>query len=392
MPIFRRARIFGEDINSAASIIRGRVCAFSSGNNESVALHPRLATNIIHSSVRGNLMGNTLPLGIYCVNKYCHCRGPRTKHLHRFRRFNIRYFNTTTPGTSTRIVVLTGRILSDINVRGVSLRVGSVNYPRYEGGCDTTLGGCFDSGVSALYSAYGSELSHGPVHVLSYGSPVYDKLSGGTPIIVSCLYSSYHRRFSNIGGRLSTTNVGCGIGPRVMHKLSCCAHAIFRFISNSVNTRDAIYNNNECSKLISRVNNPRVTNLNFNVNVRHLVLMLSTRGARLPGISHYSLCVTAVNGGTTLGTARLYYGLEGSNFGVRASIMNHNLGTRVGCTSGVNTTFAVILNSDRLRGGRTGLGGVRDNRRVAISLGGLDDRLFTTLGGTSLSTLARTLR
>lgn len=368
-PIFRRARLFRHNINSAASMIRGRVCAFSSGNKHSVALHPRNASNTMETFLRGKLFGRPVPRGVCCLASYCHCRGPRTNELHRFRRFNIRYFNTNTPSRSTRVVTLTGRIFGCLNMSGLSLRVGSVNYGGYHTRCRGTLGRCFTSRVSRLYSAYHNELRGGPVEVLSYGDPVYSRVTGNTPIVASCLYSSYHRRFSSMGGCLSTVGVTCAMGPHVIHKLSCCAHAIFRFISGRVNTRNAMYNKKECSNLVRRINKGPLPTYNFNVNVRELLLLVRTRGAPFPRHGGYSVFVMSVNSRTGVGTTRLTASLHGRKLSTRFSAINENFGTRVGCTGGVNTLCAIILNRGRLSSKGIGLGGVTSNARRRAALG-----------------------
>lgn len=373
-PIFRRARLFRENINSAASIIRGRVCAFSSGDNEDVALHPRNATNTTESFLRGKLSGRTLPRGICCLASYCHCRGPRTNELHRFRRFNVRYFNATSPLTSTRVVSITSAVFGRLKVGSLDLHVGSVNYPRYHTGCRTTLGRCFSTHGSRLYSAYGNELREGPVEVLSYGSPIYKRVTGSTPIVLSCLYSRYGRRFRDIGGCLGTVGVRCAVSPEVIHKLSCCAGAIFRFISGSVNTRNAIYNNNECSNLVRRLNNRDAPSLKFTVKVRELVLLVRTRNYRCPGRTRPSLFVTTLNGGTALGTIRLTGSVHRRNFAYLCSLGNEDLQTRVGCTSGLGTGCAVIVNSSRISGKLTIVGGVRANRRARLTLRAFIDK------------------
>jgi histidyl-tRNA synthetase len=282
-PILEKTELFARSIGAATDIVEKEMYSFADRNGESVTLRPEATASVLRAFVEHHLHGQQPIQKLFSLGPMFRHERPQKGRLRQFHQINAECLGTSSPWADAEIILLLLRILADVGLTEVRLRLNSLGCPACRPAFDSALRIFFEKRQGDFCPDCRRRIVTNPLRVLDCKVERCREYLLEAPGIQEFICPECRDHFGLLLELLSPHGVPIQIDPRLVRGLDYYCRTTFEVTASNLGAQDAVAGGGRYDGLIKTLGGPDLPGIGFAIGLERLALLVPERDAWQPG-------------------------------------------------------------------------------------------------------------
>ena len=292
-PVFEHTELFARGVGDTTDIVQKEMYTFQDRGHRSVTLKPEGTAGAVRCFLENNLYAEALPCKMYYLNApIFRYEAPQSGRLREHHQFGLECFGAQDATADAELILLAYRLLNDLKVRNLSVRINSIGCPSCRPGYNADLKSFLASRLDGLCEDCRNRYERNPLRALDCKKPGCQQLVKDAPSMIDSLCPDCREHFEQLKRCLKSAGVPFEIDTRIVRGLDYYTKTVFELVTETANGSLTVCGGGRYDHLVSELGGPDLPAVGFGMGIERVLMLLESEGIEIPAPRQYDVFVT----------------------------------------------------------------------------------------------------
>ena len=271
-PVFEATELFSRGVGQSTDIVRKEMFTFEDAGGRSLTLRPEGTAPVCRAFVEHGMHKRRLPVKLWYLS--CFFRHERAQ-AGRFREFwqvGAEALGSDDPAVDAESIVLSARLLAEMGVRDVRLRLSSLGSPESRTRYRELLREHLRAHEASLSEDVRSRIDLNPLRAFDSEHPGTQEVMRGAPQLLDHLDSADAEHFAQVRSMLDAAGVPYEIDSTLVRGLDYYTRTVFEFTSDALGAQSGVGGGGRYDGLIEELGGPPTPGMGWAAGIERILL------------------------------------------------------------------------------------------------------------------------
>ena len=280
IPIFEVTTLFARSIGASTDIVEKEMYTFQDRDGTSLTLRPEGTAGTVRAYIEHNRAAIPVPQKYFYFGPMFRHERPQAGRLRQFHQFGVESLGMADPQADVEVIALLWRILSDLDLPGLTLEMNNLGYTVDRDTYRPRLVGYLKQHESGLCANCRHRIETNPLRVLDCKVPECRALTETAPRLSDSLSEAARSYFTRVLSGLDVVKIPYSLNHRLVRGLDYYNLTTFEVTATNLGAQNAVGAGGRYDGLIETLGGPSTPAVGFAVGLERMSMLLPESAIR----------------------------------------------------------------------------------------------------------------
>ena len=314
-PVFESTDLFSRGVGQSTDIVRKEMFTFEDAGGRSLTLRPEGTAPVCRAFVEHGMHKRRLPVKLWYLSCFFRHERAQAGRYREFWQVGAEALGSDDPAVDAEAIVLAARLLTEMGVRDVRLRLSSLGSPQSRSRYREMLTEHLRANQERLSEDVRGRIDLNPLRAFDSEHPATMDVMASAPRLLEHLDAEDAEHFAQVRALLDATGLPYEIDSTLVRGLDYYTRTVFEFTSDALGAQSGVGGGGRYDGLIEQLGGPPTPGMGWAAGVERILLAGDPQPAATPAVE---LFVAVGDGGAPARTAAFELLNEARAAGVKA--------------------------------------------------------------------------
>jgi histidyl-tRNA synthetase len=275
-PIFEHTDLFARGVGESTDIVQKEMFAFET-DDRSHALRPEGTAPVGRAYIEHGMHKLPQPVKLWYLGPYFRKERPQAGRFREFFQIGAEVIGSEDPAADAEIIVLLHTIFTELGVRDVTLKLGSLGTPQTRAAYRDKLAAYLHAHEDELSEDVRSRIDLNPLRAFDADHPGTRQVMAGAPLLMDELDPDDAEHFAQVRALLEVAGVAYELDPTLVRGLDYYSRTVFEFTSEALGAQSGVGGGGRYDGLLELIGGPPTPAVGFAAGVERILLAAEAR-------------------------------------------------------------------------------------------------------------------
>jgi histidyl-tRNA synthetase len=282
-PAFEETELFARGVGASTDIVTKEMFTFEDQGGRSLTLRPEATAPICRAYVEHGMHRLPQPVKLWCWGPFFRHERPQAGRFRQFHQFDLEAIGTDSPLADAEAIILLDGILRELEVPGLTLRLGSLGSLEARAAYRDELRAYLREHEGELSSEVKARIDTNPLRAFDADDEGTQAVMREAPTILDRLGDDDAEQFEAVKRLLDDANVTYELDGTLVRGLDYYTRTVFEFESDALGAQAALGGGGRYDGLVEELGGPPTPAVGWAAGIDRILLALG-EGPEPPGI------------------------------------------------------------------------------------------------------------
>ncbi|MDR0396360.1 MAG: histidine--tRNA ligase [Oscillospiraceae bacterium] len=277
-PMFEHTELFQRGVGDTTDVVQKEMYTFIDKGGRSVTLRPEGTAGVVRAMLEAGMHAGPMPVKMYYVNApIFRYEAPQKGRMREHHQFGVEVFGAPLPTCDAEVITLALRVLGNLGVKDLELRINSIGCPRCRREYHARLRAFLEPRLGRLCGTCALRFEKNPLRILDCKVESCQTELEGVPVALDCLCGECREHFDGLKSALEAAGVSYKVDPKIVRGLDYYTRTVFEVIP--AKGGPTITGGGRYDGLVEQLDGPKLAGFGFGMGMERLISLLDETGA-----------------------------------------------------------------------------------------------------------------
>ena len=276
-PAFEATELFTRSVGEATDIVEKEMYTFEDGGGRSMTLRPEVTAPVMRAYLDHGMHKLPQPVKLWYASSCWRYERAQAGRYRQFWQVGAEAIGSDDPAVDAESIVLLARILSELGIGGVVLRIASLGDPAARAAYREVLLGHLEANADRLSDEVRSRMSTNPLRAFDSDHEGTREVMAGAPLLADYLSGADSDHFAEVLTLLDVAGVPYEIDPTLVRGLDYYTRTVFEFSSSALGAQSGVAGGGRYDGLAGQLGGGQVPGMGWAAGVERMLLAAEER-------------------------------------------------------------------------------------------------------------------
>jgi len=271
-PTFEQTEVFARGVGASTDIVQKEMYTFDDGGGRSVTLRPEGTAPICRAYAEHGMHKLPQPVKLWYLSSFFRSEKPQQGRFRQFWQIGAEAIGSDDPAVDAELIVLLATLLSELEVGGVRLRVGSLGTLAARQAYREQLQAYLRANAGELSEDVRSRIDLNPLRAFDSEHPGTRAVMAGAPRLLDHLDSADAEHFATVRELLLRAGVEHEVDPTLVRGLDYYTRTVFECTSDALGAQSGVAGGGRYDGLVEMLGGPATPGCGWAAGIERILL------------------------------------------------------------------------------------------------------------------------
>lgn len=367
VPTFEETSLFSRGVGETTDVVQKEMYTVLA-KESTFTLRPEGTAGTIRAILENGLLNEPLPLRVcYILSCFRHER-PQKGRLREFHQFGVEMAGSADAMADAEVISLANQILTQLGVKGISLRINSIGCPACRAKYHEALKAYFLPHKDRLCETCQDRLERNPMRLLDCKSEICREIGKDAPLILDYLCEDCAAHFEKLKADLTLLGIDYTVDPRIVRGLDYYTKTVFEFVTDCIGAQGTVCGGGRYDGLIEQLGGPATPALGFGMGLERLLLVLEKQGVTLAEPTGVDLFLIPMGDAASDKALQLVAALRREGLSSQMDVMGRSMRKQMKYADKLGARFTAVIGDTELAEGKVAVKNMATGEKIDLPL------------------------
>jgi histidyl-tRNA synthetase len=278
-PIFEATELFARGVGASTDVVQKEMYTFDDRGERSLTLRPEGTAGVVRAYLEHGMHKLPQPVKLWYWGPFFRYERAQKGRQRQFWQLGIESLGSDDPSVDAEGIVLLHRILADLGVPGLRLRIGSLGTPEGREGYRQTLVAYLREHEDRLSDEVRERIDLNPLRAFDSDHPGTKEVMAGAPLLLDHLGEDDTAHFHEVRALLDGAGVAYEVDPTLVRGLDYYSRTLFEFTSDALGAQSGVGGGGRYDGLTALIGGPETPGFGWGAGIER-ILLAQAEGAK----------------------------------------------------------------------------------------------------------------
>ena len=292
-PAFEDTDLFKRTVGESTDIVQKEMYTFEDGGGRSLTLRPEVTAPIARAYLQHGMHKLPQPVKLWYVSSCFRYERAQAGRYRQFWQIGAEAIGAQDPAVDAELIVLLHRLLGELGVQGLALRISSLGRPSTRAAYRERLQTYLRANADALSDEVRGRIDLNPMRAFDADHPGTRAVMQDAPLLLDELEAEDAEHFAAVRELLDVADVAYTVDPTLVRGLDYYARTVFEFTSDALGAQSAVGGGGRYDGLIEQIGGPPTPGCGWAMGIERVLLAAGAedRGGEQPDLTVVGIAV-----------------------------------------------------------------------------------------------------
>ena len=274
IPIFEMTTLFARSIGASTDIVEKEMYTFQDRDGTSLTLRPEGTAGTVRAYIEHNRAAIPVPQKYFYLGPMFRHERPQAGRLRQFHQFGVESLGMADPQADIEVIALLWRILSDLDLPGLTLEMNNLGYTADRATYRPHLVSYLKQHESGLCANCRHRIEANPLRVLDCKVPECRAITEAAPRLSDSLSEAARSYFTRVLSGLDVVKIPYSLNHRLVRGLDYYNLTTFEVTAINLGAQNAVGAGGRYDGLVETLGGPSTPAVGFAVGLERISMLL----------------------------------------------------------------------------------------------------------------------
>ncbi|MDR1079846.1 MAG: histidine--tRNA ligase [Deltaproteobacteria bacterium] len=274
VPVAERTELFARGIGETTDIVEKEMYTMEDRGGGKITLRPEATAGIARAVMEHGILASARTARLFFIGPMFRYERPQKGRLRQFHQLDCEIFGDPGPWVDAEAIDLLWRLLSELEVPGLTLAVNTLGCPECRPSYRESLVRYLEGGRDRLCEDCLARLARNPLRVLDCKNPGCRELAVGAPRITDSACPACRDHFRGVLDALDSLGIAASVDPLLVRGLDYYARTAFEVLAGGLGAQNAVAGGGRYDGLLKALGGPDLPGIGFAAGLERIALLL----------------------------------------------------------------------------------------------------------------------
>jgi histidyl-tRNA synthetase len=280
VPVIEQTQLFKRSIGDFTDIVEKEMFSFVDQGEDHITLRPEATAGIVRAVISNGLLREGR-LRVWCMGPMFRRERPQAGRYRQFHQIDAEAFGFEGPDVDAEMILLSGRLMRLLGLRGVKLVVNSLGIPASRAVYREKLTAYFGGHAAALDEDSKRRLTGNPLRILDSKNPEMQKIIAGAPRLLDSLDDESRRHFESLCAQLHNAGIEYHVEPHLVRGLDYYTRTVFEWTTDALGSQSTVCAGGRYDGLVAQLGGIDTPGVGWAMGQERIVMLLQKQNLDL---------------------------------------------------------------------------------------------------------------
>ena len=286
-PTFEHTELFARGVGESTDIVQKEMYTFDDGGGRSVSLRPEGTAPICRAYAEHGMHKLPQPVKLWYLSSFFRKEKPQAGRFRQFWQIGAEALGSDDPAVDAEIILLLSTLLSELDVGGVRLRIGSLGTLAARTAYREELQAYLRTHADELSDEVRARIDLNPLRAFDSDHPGTREVMQNAPQLLDRLDADDAEHFATVRELLQRANVDHDVDPTLVRGLDYYTRTVFEFTSDKLGAQNALGGGGRYDGLVEMLGGPATPGCGFAAGIERIMLASPSMPVAAPPVDLY---------------------------------------------------------------------------------------------------------
>ena len=239
-PTFEQTEVFSRGVGASTDIVQKEMYTFDDGGGRSVTLRPEGTAPICRAYIQHGMHKDPQPVKLWYLSSFFRSEKPQQGRFRQFWQIGAEAIGSDDPAIDAELIVLLATLLSELEVGGIRLRIGSLGTLAARQAYREQLQAYLREHADRLSEDVRSRIELNPLRAFDSDHAGTRAVMAGAPLLIDQLDAADADHFATVRELLRGADVAHEVDPTLVRGLDYYTRTVFEFTSDALGAQSGV--------------------------------------------------------------------------------------------------------------------------------------------------------
>ena len=271
-PTFEHTEVFARGVGASTDIVQKEMYTFDDGGGRSVTLRPEGTAPICRAYAEHGMHKLPQPVKLWYLSSFFRSEKPQQGRYRQFWQIGAEAIGSDDPAVDAELIVLLATLLSELEVGGVRLRIGSLGTPATRAEYRLELQAHLRTYVDKLSGEVRERIELNPLRAFDTDHPGTREVMQTAPLLLDRISDDDKAHFAAVRGLLDRAGVDHEVDPTLVRGLDYYTRTVFEFTSDALGAQSGVAGGGRYDGLVEMLGGPPTPGCGWAAGIERMLL------------------------------------------------------------------------------------------------------------------------
>jgi len=280
VPVIEQTQLFKRSIGDFTDIVEKEMFSFVDQGEDHITLRPEATAGIVRAVISNGLLREGR-LRVWCMGPMFRRERPQAGRFRQFHQIDAEAFGFEGPDVDAEMILLSGRLMRLLGLRGVKLLVNSLGTPASRAQYREKLTAYFSGHANVLDEDSKRRLTGNPLRILDSKNPDMQKIVAGAPQLLDSLDDESRRHFESLCAQLRSAGIEYHVEPHLVRGLDYYTRTVFEWTTDALGSQSTVCAGGRYDGLVAQLGGIDTPGVGWAMGQERIVMLLQKQNLDL---------------------------------------------------------------------------------------------------------------
>jgi histidyl-tRNA synthetase len=274
VPIFEDTDLFARGVGESTDIVQKQMFTFEDQGGRSLTLRPEATASVCRAYLEHGLQKLAQPVKLWTDGPFFRHERPQAGRFRQFAQIDAEVIGSDSPLVDAELILLASDIIAELEVEGVTLKLGSLGTPAARAAYLDELRGYLRANEGELSDEVRGRIDANPLRAFDADHEGTRQVMAEAPRLLDRLDTEDAEHFAAVRAQLDRNGVAYEIDPTLVRGLDYYTRTVFEFDCERLGAQSGIGGGGRYDGLIELIGGPPTAACGWALGVDRIALAL----------------------------------------------------------------------------------------------------------------------
>jgi histidyl-tRNA synthetase len=283
-PVFESTDLFARGVGLSTDIVRKEMFTFEDAGGRSLTLRPEVTAPVCRAFVEHGMHKRRLPVKLWYMSCFFRHERAQAGRYREFWQVGAEALGSEDPAVDAESIVLAARLLAEVGVRDVRLRLSSLGSPESRSRYRDMLAEHLRANDAKLSEDVRSRIDLNPLRAFDSDHQGTREVMENAPRLLDHLDAEDAEHFEHVRAMLDAAGLAYEVDSTLVRGLDYYTRTVFEFTSDALGAQSGVGGGGRYDGLIEQLGGPPTPGMGWAAGVERMLLAGDPRPAAAPAV------------------------------------------------------------------------------------------------------------
>jgi histidyl-tRNA synthetase len=276
-PAFEATELFTRTVGDATDIVQKEMYTFEDGGGRSLTLRPEVTAPVMRAYLDHGMHKLPQPVKLWYASSCWRYERAQSGRYRQFWQVGAEAIGSDDPAVDAEAIILLARILVELGVSGLVLRVASLGDAESRATYRELLRNYLKGHEDRLSEEVRGRLDANPMRAFDSDHEGTREVMAGAPLLSDHISEADTEHFAEVLALLDAAGVTCEVDPTLVRGLDYYTRTVFEFSSEALGAQSGVAGGGRYDGLAGQIGGDAVPGMGWAAGIERIILAAEER-------------------------------------------------------------------------------------------------------------------